>query len=105
LLADGAAIRPSGTHATVAQVTYVNANELLVTTERGPLEISMGDEVKTIEPGSSYRLETQPDDSGPGPQGGPYHTARNHFVLIVIAAAAIATGVVAWRALMSPSGL
>ncbi len=105
LLANGATIRPSGNHSTVAQVTYVNPTALLLTSERGTIEITMGDEVKTVEAGSSYRMETQPDDSGPGPQGGPYHTAKNHFVLIAIIAAAAATGIVAWRALMSPSGL
>jgi hypothetical protein len=105
VLANGATIRPSGNHPAVAQVTYVNPTQLLLTSERGTLEVSMGAEVKTIEAGSSYRMETQPDDSGPGPQGGPYHTATNHFVLIALVFGGIAAGVLAWRALMSPSGL
>jgi hypothetical protein len=105
LLANGAAIRPVGNHPTVAQVTYVSPTALVLTSERGAIEISMGDEVKTIDAGSSYRMETVPDDSGPGPQGGPYHTARNHFVLLALLFGGVATGIIAWRALMSPSGL
>jgi hypothetical protein len=105
LLANGAAIRPVGNHPTVAQVTYVSPTALVLTSERGAIEISMGDEVKTIDPGTSYRMETVPDDSGPGPQGGPYHTATNHFVLLALIFGGVATGIIAWRALMSPSGL
>ena len=105
LLANGAAIRPVGNHPTVAQVTYLSPTALVLTSERGAIEISMGEEVKTIDAGTSYRMETVADDSGPGPQGGPYHTARNHFVLIVLLFGGVATGIIAWRALMSPSGL
>ncbi len=94
LLANGATIRPVGNHPTVAQVTYVNPTALVLTSERGAIEISMGDEVKTIDAGTSYRMETVPDDSGPGPQGGPYHTARNHFVLLTLLFGGVATGII-----------
>ncbi len=106
LLADGAAIRPAGAQPVVAQVTLVNANELLLTSTRGALLVSMGDEVRTVESGRSYRMEVESDASGPGPQGssgGPLHTARNHFLLLVMIGAGAGTGIGIWRALASPS--
>jgi hypothetical protein len=105
VLANGATIRPAGTESTIAQVTRVNANELLLTSTHGALEVSMGDEVKTIASGSSYRMELEGEDPGPRPGQGPYHPARNRFVLIAIIAVSAATGIVVWRALISPSGL
>ena len=69
LIADGATIRPAGTQATVAQITRVSPTELLLNSTRGALEITMGDEVKTIEAGTAYRLEVEDDDSGPPAQG------------------------------------
>jgi hypothetical protein len=105
LLADGAAIRPAGAQPVVAQVTLVNANELLLTSTRGALLVSMGDEVRTVESGRSYRMEVESESSGPGPQGtgGPLHTARNHFLLLVIVGAAVGTSIGIWRAVASPS--
>jgi ferric-dicitrate binding protein FerR (iron transport regulator) len=110
VLADGTSIRPVGTQVTVAQITKVNANELLLNSTRGALQITMGDEVRTIEPGTSYRMEVEAEASGPGPQGAqgaPSHAGRNrHFVLYLVAAGVAAgTGVLIWRALESPSGL
>jgi hypothetical protein len=74
-----------------------------LTSNRGALEISMGDEVKTIEAGSSYRMEI--DAAGSDPQGGqpPARSGRNRFVLFVIIGVSVATGIGVWRALVSPS--
>jgi hypothetical protein len=110
LLANGATIRPVGTQATVAQVTLVNSKELLLTSNRGAIEVSMGDEVKTIEAGSSYRMEVQPDDQGAQGSGsgtGPQHTGRSRRLAFFLLGGAIAvgTGVAVWRALESPSGM
>ena len=103
LLANGAIIRPSGTEPVVAQVTRSSANELLISTNRGALQVVMGDEVKIVEPGGSYRMEVESEASDPGPQGsGPYHTARNRFIWIAIAGVSAATGIGVWRALCSP---
>ena len=110
LLANGATIRPVGTQATVARVTWVNANELLVSSNVGAIQVSLeGDaDVKTIEAGNSYRMEIQPE--GPGPQGsgggrGPTHGGRSHAIYFWIAAVGVATGIGVWRALVSPSGM
>lgn len=102
LLADGATIRPVRAQETVAQVSWVNAKELVLTSNRGAIEVSMGDEVKTVEAGNSYRMEVETAD--PNPQGGPpLRTGRNRFVLIAIIGVSAATGIGIWRALISPS--
>lgn len=105
VLADGATIRPATSEPVVAQVTWVSPDELLLTSTRGALLVSMGEEVKTVEPGHSYRMEVEPDPSGQGQQGsgGPLHTARNHFLLLIIVGAAVGTGIGIWRATVSPS--
>jgi len=107
LLADGATIRPAGAEATVAQITRVNANEVLLTSTRGALQITLEDEVRTIEAGSSYRMVIESEESGPGPQPqGPLHTGRRHRLVLILIAGGIAaaTGVLIWRAVMSPEG-
>jgi len=80
----------------------ISATELLLTSTRGTLEVTMGDEVKTVEAGSSYRLEVESADPDPNPQA-PHPTARNRFLWIAVPAIAAVTGIVVWRALVSPS--
>jgi hypothetical protein len=102
LLANGATVRPATAHATVARVTWVNANELLLTSNLGAIQVTYEGDVKTIEPGSSVRMEIKTDESaGPGPQGAPTHGGRNRAVYFVIAAAGVATGIGIWRVLVS----
>ena len=104
LIADGATIRPANAQPTSGQVSMISATELVLTSTRGTLEVTMGDEVKTVEAGSSYRMEVEAEDPGPGPNPqAPHPTARNHFLWIAIPAIAAVTGVVIWRALVSPS--
>ena len=107
LLADGATIRPTGAQPVVAQVTRISASVVQLSSSRGVLEVTMGDEVKTVDPGTSYRMEIAPDasaSSDPGPQGnGPYHTAKNNFIWIAIIGVSAAAAVGVWRALVSPS--
>jgi hypothetical protein len=110
LVADGVTIRPATGKTTVAQITRVNANEVLLTSTRGALQLTMGDEVKTMDEGTSFRMEVGGEDPGPQPQpnpqsGGPYHTAQNRFILYAVIGVSVATGVILWRALESPSGL
>jgi hypothetical protein len=106
LLANGATIRPVGTQATVARVTWVNANELLLSSNLGAIQVSLDGDVKTIEAGNSYRMEIQPEDPGPQGSGGrggtPTHGGRNHAIYFWIAAAGVATGIGIWRVVMSP---
>jgi len=105
VLADGATIRPANEQPTSGQITMISPTELVLTSNRGTLLVSMGDEVKTLDAGSSYRLEVQPEDppaASPNPQA-PSPTARSHFLWIAIPVVAAVTGVVIWRALVSPS--
>jgi hypothetical protein len=80
---------------------------LILTGTRGTLEVTMGDEVKTVEAGSSYRLEVETEDAGPGPAGAgqsaPHPTARRRFLLFFIPAVAALSGIIIWRALVSPT--
>jgi len=101
LLANGATIRPMGTRATVAQITWVNANELLLTSNLGAIQVSFEGDVKTIEAGNAYRMEIQPADAGPQGSGAPTHGGTNHAIYIWITAAIAATAVGVWRAMES----
>ncbi len=103
LFANGATIRPVGTEDTVAQITRVSPSELVLSSTRGVLKVSMGEEVRTVEAGKAYRMKLEPDTSDPGPQGGPYHTARNRFLWIAVFGISVGTGIGIWRALISPS--
>lgn len=105
LIADGATIRPATAEPTSGQISMISPTELVLTGTRGVLKVTMGDEVKTVEAGSSYRLEVEPDpaaDPAAQPQVAT-PTARNHFLWIAIPVVAAVTGIVIWRALVSPS--
>jgi len=105
VIADGATIRPANAQPTSVQITKISPTELVLTGNRGTALVSMGDEVKTLDAGNSYRLEVQPYESGPGPQPQfPSPAARNRFLWILIPVVAVATGVIVWRALVSESG-
>jgi hypothetical protein len=104
VLADGATIRPVGTRATVAQVTRVSANELLLTSNVGAIQVSLdGSDVKTIEAGNSFRMEIQPEAASPGQDNGSgtQHGGRNRAIFFWIAFASVAAGVGVWRAWIS----
>jgi hypothetical protein len=105
LIANGATIRPANSQPTSGQITRISPKALILTSTRGVLQVTLGDEVRTVDPGSSYRMELESDDSGPGPLPQmPHPTARNRFLWIAIPAVAVVTGVVMWRALVSPAG-
>jgi hypothetical protein len=103
LFADGATVHPANAQATSGQISMISPNELILTGIRGTLEVSMGDEVKTVEAGSSYRLEVEADEAEPDSQGAPHPTGRNRFLLILIPAIAAVAGIIIWRALVSPT--
>ena len=105
ILADGATIRPANDQPASGQIAMLSATELVLTGNRGTLLVTMGDETKTLEAGSSYRLEVAPEDTAdpaPNPQA-PHATARSRFLWIAIPAVAAVTGIVIWRALVSPT--
>src|SRR5882724_3104540 len=74
LLANGATIRPVGTRATAARVTWVNSDELVLTGSLGAIQVLYDGDVKTIDAGSSVRMEIQTEASDPpGPTGPRSH--------------------------------
>ena len=72
--AAGMVIRPQPQRLTQGRVTVVGPSELLVTSYRGPLDVSMGNESLTIPEGTTYRV--QGDSKGPGPVGAGAEAAR-----------------------------
>lgn len=102
LVANGATIRPGSAESTVAQVTLVNPNELVLTSRKGTLEVSAEGAIRTLPEGTSYRMVMEPAQ---GPQGGPRAAGRSKrkVVFILLTAAAVGTGIGIWRAVESPS--
>lgn len=107
LIADGVTVRPASAEATSGQISMISQTELILTGTRGTLEVTLGDEIKTVEAGSSYRLELETEDAGPGPAGAgqsaPHPTARRRFLWFFIPAMGVVTGIIIWRALVSPT--
>jgi hypothetical protein len=101
VLADGATIRPVGNAPATAQITILTPKELVLTPAKGSLEISMGNEVKTIDPGNSYRMDVQPDP--PADPSIPLPGGSNKFGLVLIAAITVGTIIGVWRVLVTPS--
>lgn len=104
LIADGATIRPANSEPASGQISVISPTELVLTGTRGTLLVTMGDEAKTLEAGGSYRMEVETADPGPSPDPQtPHPTAHSHFLWIAIPAIAAVTGIVIWRALVSPT--
>jgi hypothetical protein len=113
VLADGAMVQPSSSQPTVAQVTWVSKKELVLTSRKGPLQVSMGDETKTISDGQSYRMiidpaaaSASPAPAAPGTPAAPQGTAASGsslFILVLIGTAAAAVAIGVALALESPS--
>jgi hypothetical protein len=100
LLANSATIRPLGTRATVAEVTWVSSDELLLTSKVEALQVLYEGDVKTTEAGSSDRM-IQTEPSSPPSSPGSGHNGAKYFLIV---AASVGTAIGIWRALESPSG-
>ena len=119
LRASTAEIRPETNAPTVAQVTYVNAKELIVRSTRGSMAITVDDDTKYVPEGMAYRVILDPDSypgavaasdpQGPagagakGSRGAPRRAGRSRFLLIAIVITSVATGVALYEVLQSPS--
>lgn len=102
LLADGFTVQPLGEVPAIARMTLLNATQIELTSERGTLKVSMGDQTDTVEAGTSYRLEVE-TEAEPGPaQNGPVFAGKNRFKKIAIIVLIGATSIAVWRALVSP---
>lgn len=104
MLADGMTIEPLDAVPTIARMTLLNAKQIELSSEKGSLRISMGDDTDTIEPGTSYRLEVETDATPEAAQGssGAQPAGKSHFKKIAIIVLAGVTAIVIWRALVSP---
>ncbi|HXN23166.1 MAG TPA: hypothetical protein VOA41_10555 [Candidatus Dormibacteraeota bacterium] len=111
-----ARIREHGDGAMRAQVTLVSSKELLISAQRGALEITVGDQTEIIPEATSYRVFVDPPLAGPanasakamprpqGPRGGGARSAgRSRFILIALVVTAVATILTVDEALESPA--
>src|SRR3989442_399210 len=101
LQASAAHIRPRTGQPVIAQVTIAGPNTLLITSNRGELEVSIGNEVHVVPAMTSYRVEIEPEDQGSGGPA-PHKTTRGKFVLLLLAMVASGTGFAVWRATTTP---
>jgi hypothetical protein len=115
LYASQAAIRAQSDAPTIGQVRLLNAKELLVTSKRGPLSVTVDGETQIIEDGKAYHVFLDPDmaaaqgpagaggGQGPSGKGGsPLKAGRSRFLIVVVAVTAIATYFAVSEALESP---
>lgn len=117
LFASKAAIRAQSDAPTIGQVTYLNAKELLVTSKRGPLTITVEGETQLIADGTSYHVyldpeaaPQKPEGAGSGSQapmggkgnGSPLKAGRSRFLIFAVSVTGIATYFAISEALESP---
>lgn len=114
LHAGTAAFRPRGAEPTVANVTLLNAKELVVRCSRGAVLIAVEDDVRVIPEGTAYRVVLDAEAAGrlggapvPAAQGTwgqnpPRPSGRSKFICYAIAFTALVTGFAVYEALESP---
>jgi hypothetical protein len=116
LHAGAAAFKPRSDQPTVANVTLLNAKELVVRCSRGAVLIAVEDDVRVIPEGTAYRVVLDPEAAAPPPAGVPAPAApaswggqnqpikagKSRFIWYAIAFTAIVTSFALWRALESP---
>jgi hypothetical protein len=104
VLADGAVIQPKGDQASVAQVSWVSPTELMLTSRRGDLQVTMGDEAQTITEGSSFRMMITPASQPAAAAASPTPaivSGTNRFYLVAVVLIAVGTAIAVWRAFES----
>jgi hypothetical protein len=70
LYASKAAIRAQSDAPTIGQVRLLNAKELLITSKRGPLSVTVDRETQVIEDGKAYQVYLDPEmAAAQGPSG------------------------------------
>lgn len=102
-------VRPSTAQATYAQVTLVSPCEVVVTSQRGTLEVTAGAEAHIVQEATSYRVvldrdpQNRPCAASPAQRGSkPPAAGRSRILPIALVAISAGTGIVIWRALVSP---
>jgi hypothetical protein len=106
--ATGIVIRPQPKRFTHGQVTVVGPSELLVTSFRGPLELTLEDESLVVPEGTTYHV-VHGDRRGPGPVGAGAEAARRApfkaFLIAFVAVGVPLATLLTYQALASPSSL
>lgn len=104
LTANGALVRPGASQATVAQVTRVSPRELLLSSNKGPLEVTFNGEVTILAEGNSYRMLMDPADAQvpQGTQAAGRSRKRGIFILIGVAGAATGIAIAISQGSSSP---
>jgi hypothetical protein len=104
IAANGVVVRPVNSQGTVAQVTRVSPEELLLSSRKGTIEVIFDGEVTRLDEGNSYRMLMDEAAEAQNPQGNvPNRRSRRTVLFILLGAAAAATGVGIWQAVVSPS--
>ncbi|HUL34515.1 MAG TPA: hypothetical protein VL128_11565 [Candidatus Eisenbacteria bacterium] len=116
LYASRAAIRAQSDAPTIGQVTYLGEKELLVTSKRGPLTITVDGDTQLIEEGASYHVVLEPPTTtGQGAEGAgsgkkdkgmggtPLKAGRSYFLIGAVAVTGVITAIGIHEALESPS--
>jgi len=103
LLASEARIHARTTQPTLAQVTMVGPYELLLTCQRGELEVRIGEEIHQVPEATSYRVMIEPAAAPAQGGGRPLPTARSKWLVVALILIGVGTGIGIWRALISPS--
>ena len=112
LRAANAQIRAQGDVPTMAQVSIAGPKELIVSSRRGALAFTVGDETEIIPEGSSYRVVLDPEASQ-GPRGAgadkvqaaPRQAGKSkrRFLFIMLGTTAFATGFALHEVFESPN--
>jgi len=118
LYASKAAIRAQSDAPTIGQVTYLNEKELIVTSKRGPLTVTVDGETQLIPEAGAYHVYLDPTASPQGPEGagaggsqtsqgngkggGPLRAGRSRFLIFAVGISAAATAFAIHEALESP---
>lgn len=116
LLASKAAIRAQTDAPTIGQVTYLSEKDLLVTSRRGGLTVTVENETQVVPEGNSFHvlLDPAPEPQGPAGAGsgedkkqrgsnGPLKAGRSRFLIVAVGVTGIATYFALSEALESPA--
>ncbi len=116
LYASNAAVRAQSNAPTIGQVTYLNEKELMVTSKRGPLTITVDGETQLIPDGTSYHVLLDPTADAQEPQGAgtrsqgpmnkgngsPLKAGRSRFLIFAVGITGVATYFAVSESLESP---
>jgi hypothetical protein len=96
-------MQPANSNPTVAQVQRISSTEAILIEVRRDLKVTLGDEVRTVTAGNSYKVEVAHPDNSQQQSAQPSGRNRNRLLIVVITALAAGTSIGIWRAVLSPT--